>query len=266
MTSANRPKYVAIIADGNGRWAQKGGLSVGEGHRAGAENVRARLRDAAEFGIHELTIFAFSTENWARPAEEVKGLMELLAEYIDFVTPELYEEGVRLRFIGDRDPPMPVSLVEKMSWAEHLTAANELLTFFVPINYGGRAEILQAAQRFRGSTEEDFGALLYAPDMHDPELLIRAGAEQRLSNFLLWQAADAWLVFSKEMWPEFSRASFESAINEFREVAVRKVSRQSAQAGYGVDRYPTAGRPGPIQKPDAAHARKDDGDDQAFEA
>ena len=161
---------------------------------------------------------------------------------------------------------MPVSLVEKMSWAEQLTAKNELLTFFVPINYGGRGEILQAAQQFHGSTEEDFAALLYAPDMHDPELLIRAGAEQRLSNFLLWQVANAWLVFSMEMWPEFSRASFEAAINEFREIAVRRAAHQSEQAGRGVNHYPTAGRPGPLQKPDAAHARKYEGDDQAFGA
>lgn len=216
MTSGNSPKYVAIIADGNGRWAQRRGLSVGDGHRAGAENVRARLRDAAEFGIRELTIFAFSTENWARPAEEVQGLMELLAEYIDFVTPELNEEGVRLRFIGDRKPPMPVSLLKKMGWAEQLTATNELLTFFVPINYGGRAEILHAAQQLTGSTEEDLAALLYAPDMHDPDLLIRAGDERRLSNFLLWQVANTLLVFSEEMWPEFSRSSFEAAIAEFR--------------------------------------------------
>lgn len=219
MTEAASPKYVAIIADGNGRWASKRGLSVGEGHRQGAENVRARLRDAAEFGIQELTIFAFSTENWARPAEEVQGLMELLAEYIHFVTPELHEEGVRLCFLGDRKPPMPVSLVKKMGWAERLTAKNGLITFFVPINYGGRADILHAAQHFTGSTEEEFAARLYAPDMHDPELLIRTGAEQRLSNFLLWQAAEALLVFSEEMWPEFSRDSFEAAIDEFRHVA-----------------------------------------------
>jgi len=214
---------VAIIADGNGRWAAKRGLSVGEGHRAGAENVRARLRDAVEFGIRELTIFAFSTENWARPAGEVRGLMELLGEYIDSVTPELNDEGVRLRFVGDRKPPMPGPLVEKMSWAEQLTGDNTLLTFFVPINYGGRAEILQAARRFTGSTEDDFSALLYAPDMHDPELLIRAGAEQRLSNFLLWQTAAAWIVFSKEMWPEFSRRSFESAIADQRRAEARPI-------------------------------------------
>jgi undecaprenyl diphosphate synthase len=219
VTEAASPKYVAIIADGNGRWASKREMSVGDGHREGAENVRARLRDAAEFGIQELTIFAFSTENWARPAEEVQGLMELLAEYIHFVTPELHEEGVRLRFLGDRKPPMPVSLVKKMDWAERLTAKNNLITFFVPINYGGRADILHAAQHFTGSTEEEFAARLYAPDMHDPELLIRTGAEQRLSNFLLWQAAEALLVFSEEMWPEFSRDSFKAAIDNFRHVA-----------------------------------------------
>ena len=223
MTRSSYPKYVAMIADGNGRWAARRGLSIGEGHRAGAENVRARLRDAAEFGIRELTIFAFSTENWARPAAEVKGLMELLAEYIDLVTPELNEEGVRLRFIGDRrSPPLPRSLVEKMGWAEGLTARNDLITFYVPINYGGRGEILHAAWRFSGATEETFRALLYAPEMHDPELVIRPGGEKRLSNFLTWQVADAWLVFSDEMWPEFSRESFEAAIEECRAARVRQ--------------------------------------------
>lgn len=220
-----------MIADGNGRWASKRGLPVGDGHRAGAENVRARLRDAAEFGIKELTIFAFSTENWARPADEVKGLLELLAEYIDFVTPELYEEGVRLRFIGDRrSPPLPISLVEKMGWAEGLTATNNLITFYVPINYGGRDEILQAAQRFTGSTEEEFRKLLYAPEMHDPELVIRPGGEKRLSNFLTWQVADAWLVFCDEMWPEFSRESFEAAIKSYQEAEARRARRRPGVA------------------------------------
>ena len=234
MTRNSYPKYVAMIADGNGRWAARRGLSIGEGHRAGAENVRARLRDAAEFGIQELTIFAFSTENWARPADEVKGLMELLAEYIDFVTPELNEEGVRLRFTGDRSaPPLPASLVEKMGWAEGLTAANDLITFYVPINYGGRAEILQAAQRFTGSTEEDFRALLYAPEMHDPELVIRAGGEKRLSNFLSWQVADAWLVFSEEMWPEFSRESFEAAIESFQGAEAQRARQRLGTSTMG---------------------------------
>lgn len=263
MTRPGSPKYVAIIADGNGRWAQRRGLSVGDGHRAGADNVRARLRDAAEFGIRELTIFAFSTENWARPADEVKGLMELLAEYIDVVTPELNREGVRLRFIGDRRPPMPASLVKKMSWAERLTVSNDLLTFFVPINYGGRAEILHAATRFTGSTEEDFAECLYAPDMHDPELLIRAGAEQRLSNFLLWQAADAWLVFSPKMWPEFSRESFEAAIDEFRQLGEKGADQPLQQVPHAVDCGATTGGPGPTQRSSgslAPHFQCNDGE------
>lgn len=252
VTSVGRPKYVALIADGNGRWAQKRGLSVGEGHRAGAENVRARLRDAAEFGIRELTIFAFSTENWARPAEEVKGLMELLAEYIDFVTPELYEEGVRLRFIGGRrSPPLPTSLVEKMGWAEGLTATNDLITFYVPINYGGRDEILRAARRFTGSTEEEFRTLLYASEMHDPELVIRPGGERRLSNFLTWQVADAWLVFSEEMWPEFSRELFEGAIKSYQNAEARRADGGvvAAQTGGRID-WPSRPQNGLVPNPD----------------
>jgi undecaprenyl diphosphate synthase len=215
MTEAPSPRYVAIITDGNGRWAKRRGLPVGAGHRAGAENVRARLRDAVELGIRELTVYAFSTENWARSAVEVLGLIELLAEYIDNVTPELHSEGVQLRFIGDRSPPVPASLVEKMEWAEQLTAGNERIVFCVPFNYGGRGEILRAAEIFDGSTEEEFRACLYAPDMHDPELVIRTGGDQRLSNYLLWQAAYSELIFREELWPDFSRASLEATLAEF---------------------------------------------------
>jgi undecaprenyl diphosphate synthase len=135
MTERKGPNYVAIITDGNGRWAKARGLPVGAGHRAGAENVRARLRDAVELGIQELTVYAFSTENWSRSPEEVKGLIELLAEYIDRVTPELHAENVRLRFIGERGDPAPRSLVKRMEQAEELTAANERITLFVPFNY-----------------------------------------------------------------------------------------------------------------------------------
>ncbi len=149
MTAAPRARYVAIITDGNGRWAERRNLPVGEGHRAGAENVRARLRDAAELGVEELTIYAFSTENWERPGQEVQGLLALLAEYIDGVTPELHAEGVRLRFIGDRGSPLPTTLVERMEWAEELTDGNRRITFFVPFNYGGRAEILRAGRGLR---------------------------------------------------------------------------------------------------------------------
>lgn len=213
---AGPPKYVAIITDGNGRWARRRGLDVREGHRAGAETVRSRLRDAVELGIRELTVYAFSTENWERSPYEVTGLMNLMAEYIDKVTPELHAEGVQLRFIGRRSEPIPRGVIEKMEWAEALTAENERITFFIPFNYGGRAEILDAARTFSGGAEEEFRQHLYAPDMHDPELLIRTGGEHRLSNYMLWQVARSELIFREELWPEFSRASFESAIEEFR--------------------------------------------------
>jgi undecaprenyl diphosphate synthase len=209
------PRYVAIITDGNGRWARKRGLSVAAGHRAGAETVRRTLRAAAELEIRELTVYAFSTENWARSPEEVAALLELLAEYIDDVTPELHAEGVQLRFLGHRGAPLPESVVTKMDWAERLTADNRRITFFVPLNYGGRAEIVHAAARFDGESEDDFRRHLYAPDMHDPELLIRTGGERRLSNYLLWQAAESELVFSDELWPDFSRDSLEEAMAEY---------------------------------------------------
>jgi undecaprenyl diphosphate synthase len=217
VAETGSPRHVAIITDGNGRWARQRGLPVQEGHRAGAENVRARLRDAVELGIRELTVYAFSTENWARSPEEVHGLIDLLAEYIDRVTPELHAEGVQLRFIGDRGLPVPTSLVEKMEWAEGLTAKNDLIAFYVPFNYGGRAEIVHAAKGFDGTTEEEFQARLYAPDMHDPELLIRTGGDRRLSNYLLWQVADSELVFREELWPDFSRESLEASIQEYRQ-------------------------------------------------
>src|SRR5687767_5118616 len=157
-------RYVAIITDGNGRWAQQRGLPVVEGHRAGADTVKARLRDAVELGVEELTVFSFSTENWTRPAEEVDGLMQMFAERIEGETPELNEEGVRMRFIGRRDG-VPASLQERMDWAESETAANDRITLFVAFNYGGRAEIIDAARDFQGETEEEFRGRLYAPDM-----------------------------------------------------------------------------------------------------
>lgn len=217
MAEPEGPSYVAIITDGNGRWAKARGLPVGAGHRAGAENVRVRLRDAVELGIRELTVYAFSTENWSRSAQEVVGLINLIAEYIDQVTPELHAENVCLRFIGEREDPVPPDLVRRMEEAEALTADNDLITLYVPFNYGGRAEIVHAAKQFQGKTEDEFRAGLYAPEMHDPELLIRTGGECRLSNYLLWQVAESELVFSEELWPDFSRNSLEAAIEEFRE-------------------------------------------------
>ncbi len=217
MAEREGPTYVAIITDGNGRWAKARGLPVGAGHRAGAENVRARLADAVELGIRELSVYAFSTENWARSREEVAYLISLIGEYIERVTPELHAQGVRLRFIGERGEPVPRELAERMEAAEELTAGNDLITLYVPFNYGGRAEIVRAARAFAGGGEEEFRAGLYAPEIHDPELLIRTGGEQRLSNYLLWQVAESELVFSDELWPDFSRGSLEAAIGEFRE-------------------------------------------------
>jgi undecaprenyl diphosphate synthase len=207
-------RYVAIITDGNGRWAQRRGLAPIEGHRAGADVVKERLRDAVELGLKELTVFSFSTENWSRPREEVEGLMRMFAERIERETPELDAEQVRMRFIGRRSGVDP-GLVERMEWAEELTATNDRITLFVAFNYGGRAEIVDAATGFEGSTEEEFRRRLYAPDMHDPDLLIRTSGEQRISNYLLWQCAYAELVFRDELWPDFSREAFEQSLEEF---------------------------------------------------
>jgi undecaprenyl diphosphate synthase len=222
-----RPRYVAIITDGNGRWASRQGLPALAGHEAGADTVKARLRDAVDLGIEELTVYSFSTENWSRPAEEVSGLMEMMGRRIDQETPELHDEGVRMRFVGRRSDPVPPELVERMAWAEDLTGANRRITLFVAFNYGGRAEILDAARTFTGGTEEDFRAHLYAPDMHDPDLIIRTSGEQRISNYLLWQGAYSELVFRDELWPEFSREALEASLEEFA-ARVRRFGRRLA--------------------------------------
>jgi undecaprenyl diphosphate synthase len=236
MSTGDHPRRVAIITDGNGRWARERNLPVGEGHRAGAETVRARLRDAVELGVEELTIYAFSTENWERPGTEVSGLLALLAEYIDGVTPELHEEGVRLRFLGDRGERLPRALIERMDWAERLTDDNRRITFYVPFNYGGRAEIVRAAAAFEGGGEEAFRLGLYAPEMHDPDLVIRTSGERRLSNYLLWQVAESELIFRDEYWPDFTRASLEECLAEY---AGRIERRKRAQ---GVPGSPPLGR------------------------
>ena len=213
-SAAEPARYVAIITDGNGRWASARGLETIEGHRAGADVVKARLRDAAELGVRELTVYSFSTENWSRPAEEVAGLMRMFSERILGETPELKGEGVRMRFIGRRDG-VSEALLEQMDWAETETASNDRITLFVAFNYGGRAEILDAAERYTGGGEETFRQLLYAPEMHDPDLIIRTSGEQRTSNYLLWQSAYSELVFRDELWPDFSRESFEACLEEY---------------------------------------------------
>jgi undecaprenyl diphosphate synthase len=207
-------RYVAIITDGNGRWAQRRGLPVVEGHRAGADVVKARLRDAVQFGVQELTVYSFSTENWSRPEDEVSGLMEMFAERIASETPELGAEGVRMRFIGRRDRVSP-DLVRRMEWAETETADNRRITLYVAFNYGGRAEIVDAAARYEGGGEEAFRKLLYAPEMHDPDLIIRTSGELRMSNYLLWQGAYSELVFRDELWPDYTREAFRETLDEF---------------------------------------------------
>jgi len=209
-------RYVAIITDGNGRWAAERGLSPLEGHRAGADVVKARLRDAVELGVEELSVFSFSTENWSRPRAEVEGLMEMFGERIDAETPELDDEGVRMRFIGRRQG-VPPGLRRRMEWAEERTANNRRITLFVAFNYGGRAEILDAARDFHGGGDDEFRARLYAPEMHDPDLLIRTSGELRVSNFLLWQCAYSELVFRDELWPDFDRRAFEESLATYEE-------------------------------------------------
>ena len=212
--AAARARYVAIITDGNGRWAQDRGLPVLAGHQAGADVVKARLRDAVELGVRELTVYSFSTENWGRPQAEVDGLMAMFAERIDRETPELHEEGVRMRFVGRREG-LNDELLRRMDWAEQLTGENERITLFVAFNYGGRAEIVDAARTFSGDSEEEFRRHLYAPDMHDPDLLIRTSGELRISNYLLWQLAYAEFVFRDELWPDFTREAFEASLDEY---------------------------------------------------
>jgi undecaprenyl diphosphate synthase len=207
-------RYVAIIMDGNARWATERGLPVLEGHRRGAQTLKQTVRDAVSLDVKELTVYAFSTENWTRPREEVEGLMAMFAELIESETPELHEQGVRMSFIGIREG-VSDRLRERMEWAEAKTAGNDRMVLFVAFNYGGRAEIVDAARRFTGGDEEDFAKLLYAPEMNDPDILIRTSGERRLSNYLLWQSAYSELVFSEVLWPDFDKDELAAALEEY---------------------------------------------------
>jgi undecaprenyl diphosphate synthase len=207
-------RHVAIIMDGNARWASERGLSTLEGHREGARTLKQTVRDAVSLEVRELTVYAFSTENWTRPRAEVEGLMAMFAELIETETPELDEEGVRMRFIGRREG-VSDELVRRMDWAEEVTAGNERMVLFVAFNYGGRAEIVDAAERYAGGGEEEFARHLYAPEMTDPELLIRTSGERRLSNYLLWQSAYSELVFSDKLWPDFEKDDLATALGEY---------------------------------------------------
>lgn len=201
------PRNVAIITDGNGRWAARRGLPPIAGHRAGADVVRERLRDAVELGIRQLTVYSFSTENWNRPEEEVTDLMDLFRELLVDEVDEMIENRIRMRFVGSR-VGVDRDLLASMDEAERRTAGGDLCDFFVAFNYGSRAEILQAAERYQGGGEEAFQALLYQPGLGDPDLLIRTSGEQRISNYLLWQCAYAEFVFRDELWPDFTREAF----------------------------------------------------------
>ena len=174
------------------------------------------MGDALELGIEELAVYVFSTENWSRPADEVAELMEMFSSRLSLEAPELHREGVSVRFLGCREG-LPAELVEQMRWVQSLTRRNGRLTLFLAFNYGGRAEIVQAAKRFAGGDEEDFRRCLYAPEMHDPDVIIRTGGERRLSNYLLWQSAYAELVFRDELWPDFTRGALQESLADFSE-------------------------------------------------
>ena len=199
--------------DGNARWAEARGLPVLAGHREGAQALKQTVRHAVKHGVEELTVYAFSTENWSRPRDEVDGLMAMFAELIESETPELDEEGVQMMFIGRRDE-VSADLREKMGWAEEKTRANDRMKLFVAFNYGGRAEIIDAAERYEGGGEEEFAKLLYAPDMGEPDVLIRTSGEQRVSNFLLWQTAYAELYFADVLWPDFGEEHLVAALED----------------------------------------------------
>jgi undecaprenyl diphosphate synthase len=211
-------RSVAIVMDGSGRWARKRGLPVAAGHRAGTRALRRTVEAAIDVGIESLTVYAFSTENWSRPREEVDALMEIFSDTIDREFPDLVRQGVRVRFLGRRDRA-PEELRRKMASLERQTAENDRLNLWIAFDYGGRSEIVEAARRLAESgidpreiDENTFAANLHAPELADPDLLIRTSGELRLSNFLLWQVAYAELVFVDTLWPDFGPRDLEAAL------------------------------------------------------
>ena len=247
-------RYIAIIMDGNGRWAQRRRLPVAAGHRAGAKTLRRILEHALDLGILEVTVYSFSTENWSRPPAEVAALMDLFVEMIDSQVPDMHERGARVRFVGRRDG-VPQKLVRRIEEAEALTAANTRMTLYIAFNYGGRRELLDAAAglaaeraergepaaaagpaaRREEATEGDFRRHLYAPEMHDPELLIRTSGELRVSNFLPWQCAYSELYFSDKLWPDFDEAALDEALAEYARRQRRFGGRAGGRPAGGVD-------------------------------
>lgn len=220
------PLHVAIIMDGNGRWAQSRGLQRVSGHREGAEAVRRAIRSSVEFGIRYLTLYGFSMENWNRPRAEVRALMEFLRTYISEETGRLEAAGVRVRFIGDR-ARLDADIVARLDETERRTAGNTRLDVVVALSYGGRQEIADTARRLAEKAaageldpsavdERAFGAHLFTARIPDPDLVIRTGGERRISNFLLWQVAYAEFVFTDVLWPDFTRADLAACLDEFR--------------------------------------------------
>jgi undecaprenyl diphosphate synthase len=212
---------VAIILDGNGRWAMSRGLPVAEGHREGTRALRRTVEAAIELGIGSLVVYGFSTENWTRPPDEVDSLMEIFGETIQRELPDLAKQGVKVRFLGRRDR-VPDELHEQMVELEARTGTNGKLDLWIAFDYGGRAELADAAKRLVQAgippeeiDEDTFASALYEPDLPDPDLLIRTSGDQRISNFLLWQLAYAELVFVDTLWPDFGEADLRSALEEY---------------------------------------------------
>ena len=207
--------------DGNGRWAERRGLPVADGHREGTRALRRTVEAAIDLGVQSLAVYAFSTENWTRPTDEVESLMEIFGETIERELPDLAKQGVRTRFIGRRDRA-PESLQERMAALEDETAANDRLSLWIAFDYGGRAELVEAVRRLIESgvkpeevDENSLAAHLYAPELPDPDLLIRTSGELRLSNFLLWQLAYAELVFVETLWPDFAEDDLRQALADY---------------------------------------------------
>jgi undecaprenyl diphosphate synthase len=214
-------RSVAIIMDGNGRWAAARNLPVAEGHREGARALRRTVEAAIDLGVESLAVYAFSTENWSRPADEVESLLELLDETIERELPDLAKQGVRTRFFGRRDR-IPAPLQEKMAELERETEANDRLQLWIAFDYGGRAELVDAVRRLVADqvlpedvSEQTLAERLYAPELPDPDVMIRTSGEQRLSNFLLWQSAYSELVFTDLFWPDFGADALRAALEEY---------------------------------------------------
>jgi len=221
------PSHVAIVMDGNGRWARERGLPRTAGHEQGERALYDVVDGALEIGLRHLTVYAFSTENWRRPPSEVRFLMQFNRRIIHSRRDELHERGVRIRFLGRRGRPLPRSVIREMEEAEWMTGSNTRMTFTIALSYGGRTEVVDAvrrlledhdAGRLRGRvTERSIAARLYDPELPEPDLMIRTSGEQRLSNFLLWQSAYSELWFTPVLWPDFTREHLYEAIRDFQQ-------------------------------------------------